>query len=71
MFIDWDIESGSKTVPLLGGIIMDSKGCWQFANWTYWAPHILEYTSNLIGPMTMINDENLDDVTKEMLKWAE
>ena len=55
-FIDWSIESGTKTVPMLGGNNKDGKGCWQFANWTYWAPHVVEYTSKFLGNAKIVND---------------
>ena len=72
-FIDWFIQEGSKTVPLIGGAVKDGKGCWSFADWTYWAPHVAKYTSMFIPTDSNIHaetDEDLDAITREMLSWA-
>ncbi len=36
-------DSVNKSMgTILGGTSKDSAGCWKFANWTQWAPYIIQ-----------------------------
>jgi hypothetical protein len=34
---------------ILGGVTKDGNGCWQFAEWTKWAPMLAPYMMDLIN----------------------
>lgn len=40
---------------ILGGVTKDGIGCWQFAEWTKWAPMLAPYMMNML-------EENLDQI---------
>ena len=39
----WTLSSALDEQALLGGTVSDGRGCWQFANWSNWAPYLARY----------------------------
>ena len=47
-FVNWEMTSTQASRAIIGGFTKDGNGCWQFAEWTKWAPILAPYMMNLI-----------------------
>lgn len=37
---NWVLTDGLTNQSLIGGTVIDGRGCWQFAYWTKWTPYV-------------------------------
>ena len=40
---DWDLTDDIDEVPVIGGTDLDGPGCFQFAEWSGWAPNLMPF----------------------------